>query len=114
MKSSNVEKIVCEYYDNNIQHNYDTNSLLNNLRPAISHKCTDIKTKANSPVESIILVIFEVIAFLIGLSLLFPELLYYIDELSEPVVLMAIIGVVLLGIYLTVNQLTLKYILNHK
>lgn len=105
MKNKKIFNIVSEYFDSETEQKTDTNKMLISLKPTIKHKCETIKTKKNSLTETLIFGISEVIVLIIGLFILFPELIDYTSEYAQIIVFTFLTGLILIGIYFIVNEL---------
>jgi hypothetical protein len=103
MKREDMKEMVREHFDSSKPVN--TEELLVNLRPVISHKCEQIRMQKKSSSEGIIFVVFCVICIFAGTFILFPNYVSYSDEIFQFLSLGIMIGFVSLMVGLLVKSL---------
>lgn len=99
-----AEELVQRYFDENIEAP-DTKELLRKLNPVIVHKCTSIKEKKKSHLETAVFVFGCILALLVGTVLLFPDLIDYGNEIIQFVLPASAGGLLLIAINLTIRGL---------
>lgn len=100
-----AEEMVQRYFDENFE-DPNTKELLRKLNSVIVHKCTTIKEKNKSYLETTVFILGCMIALLVGTALLFPDLIDYSNEVIQFALPALAGGLLLAAINLTVRGLT--------
>lgn len=104
MRANETEELISQFLkDNNEEfQSMDTVELISKLRPAIVHKCNDLKLKRNATWGTATFITCSIFVFIIGSMYLFSELIDLNNELIELSALcLAIFGLVVAASFVT-------------
>lgn len=101
-----AKELMQRYFNENTEVP-NTRELLRKLNPAIVHKCTKIKEKKESYLESVVFILGCILVLLFGTVLLFPNMIDYSNEVIQ-FALPAFAG----GLLLTAINFTVRGLVN--
>lgn len=102
--NNKIEGILAKCYSEKIITEQDNKILLNTLRPIIEQKCNIIKSNKKDMNEKISFGLICITVFLVGVFLLFGDLIDYTDEILQFAILGVITAMLLAGINLVINS----------